>query len=953
MKLALRARSSYKKITAISAAFVLMVSGLTALLSFTVPRTVEALGAVSITNVSELRDAIENQADGQIWTIQAGNYGLTPFTTITAGGQTGWYFPITANNITINGVGNPTIYGTGYTPNGNLATQNLVTVFGDNVTIDGFTFMPKVQPNKTLEVHGADFTLRNTTFTPNTLDVTAYASIVDPGDREEYKQWGGSLYFSHEGNHVVQNVTIKNAGVSFRYAPVGTQITFTNVVVENTTNVDWINGYRFSSGFNNASNTTVGLPTVEYHVNATLNNLGSVLNAVQDDDTIVFDSDLTVSEQLTLEKAVTVEGNGHTLTGDFVKTDNGNNSVLALYGDNITVNDLTVDAVTSANQLHAINTYEVTGIELNDVTVKNARTGVNVNRSTVTVNNIHTMNNAWHGIDVDKTGAHLTVNGVSHHDEVMPDIYIDDTTIGQVTDTNNQYGTVENVLKAGDRVYKLKLAGPVLTYPANSQVIPTNNFDFDWEDVAGASSYEFQNSKTSGVNPDGSLSAVHYSATSPTSQLHSSGAPDGTVRYWQVRAVDAYGIKGEWSNVWKMAIDMTAPVASITSPSNGAYVNGVVSVSGTVTDTNPMNSYFRITGPSGYVKTSLYTDGRTTHSFNWDTTSLADGAYTIQFETRDQAGNKNAGSVTSIVVYIDRTGPVAPELVSPSDGASVNGGPVLKWQTSTPSDVDHYVYQSFSDASLNTLVYQTNVNGTQRTVGGTQNITIWWRVAAVDAQGNQGDWSSAWMLVIDNTAPVVTVDSQTTTSTTPTITGTIDDPTANVVVTVNGFNYVATNNGDGTWSAVVTDTLTTGVYTVSAAAIDSAGNITFPESTNSLTVNSAPVPLVRTLTPAANNIPANANTPTLPQNAAGGQAQAGAQVLGTTTTNEVAATGEVEGVSTERTFAQAADSDVSTEDAGFMGLAWYWWLLILAAVATILWWIIAAIRGRQAPGQDI
>ncbi|ELW88647.1 hypothetical protein ACINAA014_A0013, partial [Acinetobacter baumannii AA-014] len=31
------------------------------------------------------------------------------------------------------------------------------------------------------------------------------------------------------------------------------------------------------------------------------------------------------------------------------------------------------------------------------------------------------------------------------------------------------------------------------------------------------------------------------------------------------------------------------------------------------------------------------------------------------------------------------------------------------------------------------------------------------------------------------------------------MTGTIDDPTATVVVTVDGVDYPAVNNGDGTW----------------------------------------------------------------------------------------------------------------------------------------------------------
>ena len=53
--------------------------------------------AVSISNITDLRNAVETQADGQIWTIKAGDYGLDRFNDIPAGGETGWYLPITAS----------------------------------------------------------------------------------------------------------------------------------------------------------------------------------------------------------------------------------------------------------------------------------------------------------------------------------------------------------------------------------------------------------------------------------------------------------------------------------------------------------------------------------------------------------------------------------------------------------------------------------------------------------------------------------------------------------------------------------------------------------------------------------------------------------------------------------------------------------------------------------------
>ncbi|WP_430517592.1 hypothetical protein [Acinetobacter baumannii] len=50
----------------------------------------------------------------------------------------------------------------------------------------------------------------------------------------------------------------------------------------------------------------------------------------------------------------------------------------------------------------------------------------------------------------------------------------------------------------------------------------------------------------------------------------------------------------------------------------------------------------------------------------------------------------------------------------------------------------------------------------------------------------------------DITAPVVALDDVLTNDSTPA--GTVNDPTATVVVNVDGTDYPAVNNGDGTWT---------------------------------------------------------------------------------------------------------------------------------------------------------
>ncbi|WP_228151269.1 Ig-like domain-containing protein, partial [Acinetobacter indicus] len=61
---------------------------------------------------------------------------------------------------------------------------------------------------------------------------------------------------------------------------------------------------------------------------------------------------------------------------------------------------------------------------------------------------------------------------------------------------------------------------------------------------------------------------------------------------------------------------------------------------------------------------------------------------------------------------------------------------------------------------------------------------------------------------------------------TPALGGTVNDPTAIVVVEVDGVEYQATNNGDGTWTLAdnVLPPLLDGSYPVKVTATDPAGN---------------------------------------------------------------------------------------------------------------------------------
>lgn len=170
--------------------------------------------------------------------LKPGNYNLVPGKE-TVNGETGWYMPIT-KPVTVQGIdenGNvitdaaqaqANIYSTDYSANGAWPTQNLITVFSDDVVLEGLVIMNKVAPNKAIEVVGdesaaMDFTVRNCKFAPIAEELLENGVVTDADGKtvyawDEYKEYGASLYFSAKGkceiNATVENNYFDHSGIS-------------------------------------------------------------------------------------------------------------------------------------------------------------------------------------------------------------------------------------------------------------------------------------------------------------------------------------------------------------------------------------------------------------------------------------------------------------------------------------------------------------------------------------------------------------------------------------------------------------------------------------------------------------------------------------------------------------------------------------------------------------------
>lgn len=154
--------------------------------------------AITINNIDELYLAINNQKDGDYWVLKAGTYTLDPSKSnievkMNENEQTstGWQMPLVANNITVVGEGDVKIvydFSGSHTGNGEEKLQNLISVVGDNVTLDGLKLVSNggENVNKAIWVIGKNLTLKNLNIT--TDDATGFAGSIYFSNN--YKQFG-------------------------------------------------------------------------------------------------------------------------------------------------------------------------------------------------------------------------------------------------------------------------------------------------------------------------------------------------------------------------------------------------------------------------------------------------------------------------------------------------------------------------------------------------------------------------------------------------------------------------------------------------------------------------------------------------------------------------------------------------------------------------------------------
>ncbi|EXE10641.1 bacterial Ig-like domain family protein, partial [Acinetobacter sp. 983759] len=305
--------------------------------------------------------------------------------------------------------------------------------------------------------------------------------------------------------------------------------------------------------------------------------------------------------------------------------------------------------------------------------------------------------------------------------------------------------------------------------------------------------------------PDGA--AVPVTVT-PDGSISGSIAAPALAGNYTATATD---INGNTATDTATAIDNIAPIPG--SLSLADFSDTGISLSDGISNDNTFNLTLTGQETGSTVVYQISADGGNTWvATTAAQTGVADNTYQYRAVVTDVNGNS---SVTDTVnVTVDTAAPDAPELDPVNVTDPISG----------TAEIGATVTVTFPDGTIATALADESGSWSVANPGGLANGDIITAIAT-DPAGN-ASLSGSGTVSADITAPVVVLDDSSSRDNTPPLSGTVNDTTARIVVTLNGTDYEAVNNGDGTWTLAdnTLPVLQDGTYNLTVRAIDQAGN---------------------------------------------------------------------------------------------------------------------------------
>ena len=278
----------------------------------------------------------------------------------------------------------------------------------------------------------------------------------------------------------------------------------------------------------------------------------------------------------------------------------------------------------------------------------------------------------------------------------------------------------EDLLAAALHCKPTPLSAPAVTGGNDSQGRPT----LKWNAVSGTAKYEVYRARS--MNDD----YIKYSTVTGTSYTNISYIENGNTYYYKVRALDANGTAGPWSDVVAVTCRLGLPAPAVTG--------------GNDSQGRPTLKWNAVTGAAKYEvyrarsKDGDYIKYSTVTGTSYTNTSYIENGNTYYYKVRALDANGTAGPWSDVVAVTCRLGLPAPAVTGGNDS---QGRPTLKWNAVTGA-AKYEVYRARSKDG-DYIKYST-VTGTSYT--NTSYIedgnTYYYKVRALDANGTAGAWSS-------------------------------------------------------------------------------------------------------------------------------------------------------------------------------------------------------------------
>ncbi len=284
--------------------------------------------------------------------------------------------------------------------------------------------------------------------------------------------------------------------------------------------------------------------------------------------------------------------------------------------------------------------------------------------------------------------------------------------------------------------YKQTLPAPTVTGGNDSQGRPT----LKWNAVSGAAKYEVYRARSK--NGD----YIKYSTVTGTSYTNTSYIENGNTYYYKVRALKSNGTAGPWSDVVAVTcrLGLTAPAVTGGNDSQG----------------RPTLTWNAVSGAAKYEvyrarsKDGTYTKYSTTTGTAYTNSSYLTSGATYYYKVRALDANGNAGPYSAVVSVTCRLKLTAPAVTGGNDA---QGRPTLTWNAVSGA-AKYEVYRARSKDGTYTKYSTTTGTAYTNSSYLTSGATYYYKVRALDANGNAGPYSAVVSVTcrLKLTAPTVT-----------------------------------------------------------------------------------------------------------------------------------------------------------------------------------------------------